>query len=39
MYAGAEGGAPGADGQGQQQGQPAGGNDGNVADAEYEEVK
>jgi molecular chaperone DnaK len=37
MYAGAEGAAPGADGQ--QQGQPAGGNDGNVADAEYEEVK
>ncbi len=40
MYAGADGGAPGADGMGgQQQGQPAGGNDGNVADAEYEEVK
>ncbi len=39
MYAGADGGAPGADGMGAQQGQPAGGNDGNVADAEYEEVK
>ncbi len=40
MYAGADGGAQGADGMGgQQQGQPAGGADGNVADAEYEEVK
>ena len=39
MYAGADGTAPGADGQGQQQGQPAGGDDGGLADAEYEEVK
>lgn len=40
MYAGADGGAQGADGMGgQQEGQPAGGADGNVADAEYEEVK
>ena len=37
MYAGGDGAAAGADAG--QQGQPAGGTDGNVADAEYEEVK